>query len=75
MVPIEGAKQEVGVGGFRSRKFCLPVHMEARSQYRICCILSRLSYQVVNLSFDLGNNVESWGQLPPPLVSSLSSPS
>lgn len=40
--------------------------MEARSQYRICCILSRLSYQVVNLSFDLGNNVESWGQLPPP---------
>lgn len=32
-------------------------------------ILSTQSYQVVNLSFDLVNNVESWRQLPPPLVS------
>lgn len=34
-----------------------------------CPILSTQSYQVVNLSFDLVNNVESWRQLPPPLVS------
>lgn len=32
-------------------------------------ILSAPSYEVVNLSFDLVNNVESWRQLPPPLVS------
>lgn len=29
-------------------------------------ILSTQSYQVVNLSFDLVNNVEGWRQLPPP---------
>lgn len=29
-------------------------------------ILSTQSYEVVNLSFDLVNNVESWRQLPPP---------
>lgn len=32
-------------------------------------ILSTQSHEVVNLSFDLVNNVESWRQLPPPLVS------
>lgn len=35
-------------------------------------ILSSPSYQVVNLSFDLVNNVESRRQLPPPLVSKAS---
>lgn len=39
------------------------------SQFGIRSILSTQSYQVVNLSFDLVNNVESWRQLPPPLVS------
>lgn len=32
-------------------------------------ILSAQSYQVVNLSFDLVNNVEGWRQLSPPQVS------
>lgn len=44
---------------------CLPLCVEARSQ-RFRPILSTQSYQVVNLSFDLVNNVEGWRQLPPP---------
>jgi hypothetical protein len=60
------------VGGFRSSQFCLLECMQARSQYRTCCVLSTLSYQVVNLSFDPGNNVESWGTAATALVSSAS---
>lgn len=48
---------------------CLPGAWRQEVSSRFRPILSTQSYQVVNLSFDLVNNVESWRQLPPPLVS------
>lgn len=55
--------------GPRSSPFCLPCAWRQEVSSGFCPVLSAQSYQVVNLSFDLVNNVESWRQLPPPLVS------
>ena len=51
------------------KPICLPCAWRQEVSLGFCPILSAQSYQVVDLSFDLVNNVESWRQLPPPLVS------
>ena len=48
---------------------CLPCAWRQKVSLGFRPILSAQSYQVVNLSFDLVNNVEGWRQLPPPQVS------
>lgn len=52
-----------------SRPGCLPCAWRQKVSLGFRPILSAQSYQVVNLSFDLVNNVEGWRQLPPPQVS------